>query len=61
MASPVTVAEIALPPDLEERTYAQFDDMVRKGRIFYDHQTEPGELVVDNGFQVRELPTPHVQ
>jgi hypothetical protein len=56
MAAPVAVEEITLPPDLEEKTNAQFDEMVRKGRIFYDEQTEPGELVVDDGFQVREQP-----
>jgi hypothetical protein len=45
--------EIDLPPDLEERTYIQFDDMVRKGRIFYDRQTEPAEVFVHKGFWVR--------
>lgn len=44
---------IDLPPDLEEKTLARFDDLVRRGRIFYDHRTEPGELVVHEGFQVR--------
>jgi hypothetical protein len=46
------IEEIHLPPDLEERTNKQFDEMVRKGRIFYDHQTKPGEVCVDNGFLV---------
>ncbi|KAL1970213.1 hypothetical protein VTN77DRAFT_5373 [Rasamsonia byssochlamydoides] len=42
---------INLPPYLEEKTYARFDDMVRQGRIFYDQQTGPGELFVHEGFQ----------
>lgn len=46
------IEEIRLPSDLEERTNRQFDEMVRKGRIFYDHQTEPGEVCVDDGFLV---------
>lgn len=46
------IEEIHLPTDLEERTNRQFDEMVRKGRIFYDNQTEPGEVCVDNGFMV---------
>ncbi|KUL83469.1 hypothetical protein ZTR_10811 [Talaromyces verruculosus] len=44
------IEEIHLPLDLEERTNKQFDEMVRKGRIFYDHQTKPGEVCVDDGF-----------
>jgi hypothetical protein len=50
------IEEIHLPPDLEERTSRQFDEMVRKGRIFYDHQTEPGEVCVDDGFLVSWRP-----
>jgi hypothetical protein len=46
------IEEIILPSDLEERTNKQFDEMVRKGRIFYDHQTEPGEVCIENGFLV---------
>lgn len=46
------IEEIHLPSDLEERTNKQFDEMVRKGRIFYDHQTKPGEVCVDDGFLV---------
>lgn len=46
------VEDIVLPADLEERTNVQFDDMVSKGRIFYDHQAEPGEVFVDDGFLV---------
>ena len=46
------IEEIHLPLDLEERTNKQFDEMVRKGRIFYDHQTNPGEVCVDDGFLV---------
>lgn len=46
------VEDIVLPADLEERANAQFDDMVSKGRIFYDQQTEPGEVFVDDGFLV---------
>lgn len=46
------IEEIHLPSDLEERTNRQFDEMVRKGRIFYDHQTEPGEVCIDDGFLV---------
>jgi hypothetical protein len=46
------VEDIVLPADLEERTNAQFDDMVSKGRIFYDQQTEPGEVFVDDEFLV---------
>lgn len=45
------IQEIILPPDLEERTYAQFDELVSIGKIFYDEQTEPGEIL-DDGFLV---------
>lgn len=48
-----SIEEIHLPSDLEEKTNKQFDEMVRKGRIFYDHQTQPGEVCVDDGFLVR--------
>ncbi|EED19642.1 5',5'''-P-1,P-4-tetraphosphate phosphorylase, putative [Talaromyces stipitatus ATCC 10500] len=50
-ASP-DIEDTKLPSDLEERTNIQFDEMVRKGRIFYDHQTEPGEVCVDDGFVI---------
>lgn len=50
------IQEIVLPPDLEERTYAQFDELVSNGKIFYDEQTEPGEIV-DDGFLVGVLHT----
>jgi ATP adenylyltransferase len=50
------VEDIVLPADLEERTNVQFDDMVSKGRIFYDQQTEPGEVFVDDGFLVSVKP-----
>lgn len=53
---PPAVEEIVLPADLEERTFIQFDEMVRKGRIFYDHQKDPGEVYVDDGFLVSGNP-----
>jgi hypothetical protein len=38
------------PTDLEERTLARFDELARKGKIFYEEAVS--ELIIVDGFDV---------
>lgn len=44
-------SEIELPDNLEARVLAQFDDLLKKGEIFYEPSSP--DYVIDKGFQVR--------
>lgn len=46
----MTVAEDGLPDDLEEVVLARFDELVQKGKVFY--QAPKIEIVNREGFQV---------